>query len=158
MHLYLLRHGDAVAAAPDDARRALSPLGEGQARTAGAFLNRFGIVPELILASPLVRAEQTARLAAGELRSGGRFLTSEHLTPTSDPRNLLRELETLAAGTVLCVGHEPHLSTTISLLIAGSRNARVVMEKACLAAIEVEPPFAPGSGVLRWMLPPGRMR
>jgi phosphohistidine phosphatase len=157
MHLYLLRHGDALAAAPADAQRRLSALGEEQARLAGAFLRRQGIPPDIVLASPLVRAEQTARLAVAEL-GAVRVQSSEHLVPTSDPGNLLRELRSLEAHTVLCVGHEPHLSTTISLLISGSRNARVTMETASLAALEAEPPFAPGSGVLRWILPPARMR
>ena len=157
MHLYLLRHGDALTVAPNDEQRPLSLMGEEQARLAGEFLNHSGVVPDIVLASPFLRAEQTARLAAGEL-GAVRVQLSEHLVPTSDPRNLLRELQSLAGGTILCVGHEPHLSTTISLLITGSRNARVAMEKAGLAAIEVELPFAPGSGVLRWILPPGRMR
>ena len=62
MELYLLRHGDALDAAPDDASRQLSPLGERQAHVAGRMLVRLSARPALILASPLVRAARTAAM------------------------------------------------------------------------------------------------
>lgn len=62
-------------------------------------------------------------------------------------------LNQVEGNVILCVGHEPHISVLISLLISGSRNARVMMEKGELACVEVTPPIAPGKGILCWLVP-----
>lgn len=104
--LYFLRHGDAEAGDGDDAARRLTPKGERQAQAAGQALAALGAKIDACLASPKLRAADTAALAcealpvgpetANELR-GGRF-----------------DSLSLAAGRgdVLLVGHEPDFSTT----------------------------------------------
>jgi len=78
--IYLLRHGDAKDGDGDDAVRRLTPKGERQARAAGRALAARGAEIDACLASPKVRAAQTAQLAcealgiepetANELRGG----------------------------------------------------------------------------------------
>jgi phosphohistidine phosphatase len=122
--IWFLRHGEAEDGDPDFDRR-LTAKGERQSRDAGATLAALGVEFELCLASPRVRARDTARLACEPLGlevtieeqlSGGRF----------DPLEL-------AAGVdnVLLVGHEPDFSDAIAELT----GARVDLKKGGLAAV-----------------------
>ncbi len=122
--IYLLRHGDAEDG--DDAARRLTPKGERQARAAGRALAARGAAIDACLASPKVRAAQTARLAcealgiepeaANELRGGG------------------FDALALAAGRggVLLVGHEPDFSTEVARLT----GARAKLRKGGLAIVD----------------------
>jgi phosphohistidine phosphatase len=125
--IYLLRHGDAEDGNGDDAARRLTPKGERQARAAGAALAALGVKLDACLASPRVRAAETARLAceplpglepeiAGEL-SGGGF----------DALAL-----TAGRGDVLLVGHEPDFSDEVARLT----GARAKLRKGGLAILE----------------------
>ncbi|HKN92805.1 MAG TPA: phosphoglycerate mutase family protein, partial [Thermoleophilaceae bacterium] len=108
-----------------------------QARVAGRALAALGVKLELCLASPRVRAQQTARLACEPLGvevsveqrlSGGPF-----------------DAEELAAGLdeVLLVGHDPDFSMAVHNLT----GAQVRMKKGGLAGIE--------KGELKVLLRPG---
>lgn len=124
--LFFLRHGDAEAGAGDDVARRLTPKGERQAQAAGRALAALGAEIDACLASPKVRAADTARLACGalpvepetanELR-GGRF-----------------DSLSLAAGrgNVLLVGHEPDFSGEVARLT----GARVKLRKGGLAVVD----------------------
>ncbi len=152
MHILLLRHGDALETA-DDASRELSSKGIRQARIAGAILKALSLAPDVIFVSPLVRAQQTARIV-GDALSVGNIITTEHLTSGSDPREIFREINDKRMTAVLLVGHEPHLSVTTSLLTSGNRASHLEFSKGSLAFCESIDPVGSGSGVLRWMLPP----
>ena len=71
--IYLLRHGDAEDGSGDDAARRLTEKGERQAQAAGQALKAMGAEIDACLASPKVRAADTARLAC------------EALTPAPQP-------------------------------------------------------------------------
>src|SRR3954447_16725630 len=123
--IWFLRHGDAEDGSPDFERR-LTEKGERQSRDAGAALAALGVELELCLASPRVRARETAELACAALgvevtieesRAGGRF----------DPLELAAGLDD-----VLLVGHEPDFSDAIEELT----GARVDMKKGGLASVE----------------------
>jgi phosphohistidine phosphatase len=124
--IYLLRHGDAEDGDGDDAARRLTPEGEGQARAVGRALAARGAKIDACLASPRVRAAETARLAcealgiepetAAELR-GGSF---DALTLTA------------GRGDVLLVGHEPDFSAEVARLT----GARVKMPKGGIAIVD----------------------
>ena len=131
MILLLLRHGDAAAAAATDADRPLTPRGRDEARRAGLLLKKLGVRPDVLLASPLVRAQETARIASAEI-SAPPVVATEHLVPSSDHRQIMAELSALNAERVLCVGHEPHIGEFVALLTTGSRAARIFVEKGSL--------------------------
>ena len=62
--IYLVRHGDAEDAVDGlDAARRLTEKGERQARDAGLALKELGVGIDACLASPKVRAAETARIA-----------------------------------------------------------------------------------------------
>jgi phosphohistidine phosphatase len=124
--IYLLRHGDAEAGDGDDPARRLTPKGERQARAAGQALAALEAGIGACLASPKLRAAETARLAceplgiepeAAEPLSGGAF-----------------DSPALSAGRgdVLLVGHEPDLSAEVARLTGGN----VKLRKGSLAIVD----------------------
>jgi phosphohistidine phosphatase len=86
--IWFMRHGDAENGEPDWERR-LTDKGRRQARAAGAALEALGVEFDLCIASPRVRARETAELACDELGAeltlderlaGGRFDPLAELT------------------------------------------------------------------------------
>ncbi len=154
MDLYVLRHGDALgkdAWKGDDSARPLSE--EGVAMIRGVAKALAGLSPgiSLVLASPLVRAKQTAEIVAAALRPEKTFLADERLCPGFDPEALgaiLADHSDVAA--LLLVGHEPDFSQTIGVCIGGGR---LEVKKGSLARLSIADPLKP-SGSLLWLLPP----
>jgi phosphohistidine phosphatase len=123
--LWFLRHGEAEDGEPDW-DRPLTEKGKRQARAAGAALNALGVELDLCLASPRVRARDTATLACQQL--GAEFTIEERLSGGRiDPLELAAGLDE-----VLFVGHEPDFSDAIAELT----GARVDMKKGGLAGVE----------------------
>ena len=124
--IYLLRHGDAEDGDGDDAARRLTAKGERQARAAGAALARLGAGIDACLASPKVRAAETARLACEALAAAPE--TAEELRGGSFDSLALAA----GRGDVLLVGHEPDFSGEVARLT----GARVKMRKGGLAIVD----------------------
>ena len=157
MNLYLLRHGDAIEHGYADADRPLSPLGEKQAKAAAGKLRELNLIPDCILSSPLKRARQMALIVQEELKVKDTMIT-EHLVPSSDHRQIIDQINNLSTPSVLLVGHEPHMSMLISLLISGSRSVPVQFKKGSLACLDIEIPIKAGDGVLCWLLTTEQMQ
>lgn len=153
MVIYFLRHGDAVANAQvHDGERPLSDLGRRQATAVGHFLYATKTVIEVILCSPLARAQQTAEAVQRELGSMP-IRSTDSLISSSNPRDILFELQKLHTERVLLVGHEPHLSKTISLFLFGDARSKIEMRPCSLACVTTPPPLEEGRGFLQWLLP-----
>lgn len=124
--IYLLRHGDAEDGNGDDAARRLTSKGERQAKAAGRALARLGAGIEACLASPKVRAAETARLACEPLE----------LDPETavELRGGPFDALALAAGRgdLLLVGHEPSFSSEVTRLTGAS----VKLRKGGLAVVD----------------------
>jgi phosphohistidine phosphatase len=112
-------------------------------------MTRIGAIPDTILSSPAVRAQETARLAREAGRWTAPVVPVEELY-SGGVRQLLEELSR-STGRVLAVGHEPTWSAAVAVLVGGGA---VDMVTAAVACIEAPQPVAPGSGWLRWMLHP----
>jgi phosphohistidine phosphatase len=124
--IYLLRHADAEGPNGDDFARRLTAKGERQARCAGRALVVLGAEIEACLASPRVRAAETARLACESLER-------EAETANELGGGELNSLGLAAGrGDVLLVGHEPDLSNEVARLT----GARVKLRKGGLAIID----------------------
>ena len=134
--IYLLRHGDAEDGDGDDAARRLTAKGERQARDAGRALAALGAEIETCLASPKVRAAETARLACQPL--------GVDVEETEDLRGGPFDAPSLAAGRgeVLLVGHEPDFSDEVARLT----GARLKLKKGGVAIVD--------EGVLKALLRP----
>jgi phosphohistidine phosphatase len=147
--MVLLRHGTAVphgAAGLDDADRPLIAAGEREARNAGRALRALQVRPDRIVTSPLVRARQTAQLAAAEL--GLEISEDDALRPGFASGDLDALFVRHAGGCVVLVGHDPDFSA----ILRDVTGADVAFPKGGLASIEL-----PG-GELRWLLRPRALR
>lgn len=153
MNLYFLRHGEALDGAQyTDHERPLSNHGLQQAAGVGRFFREQGIRFDHVYCSPLLRARQTAEALQREAGITP-IQTTEMLASSSDPRQILLELRTLDREDVLLVGHEPHLSKTVSLLLGLGDRSRVEMKTCSLACVTTAGSATPDRGNLRWLIP-----
>lgn len=158
MRLYLIRHASAVPSGtpgiPDE-ERPLTPKGERKWRRAARGLAQLLRRPDALLSSPLPRAWRTAEIAAAawgrlsaepaEALAGGDFEAWEALLSTLGPDDR-----------VALVGHEPHLSTLLAILVGGRATA-LPFKKGGVAVVDLTGRFAQG-GALVALLPPGLLR
>jgi phosphohistidine phosphatase len=157
MLVYLIRHGIAVDRedpdCPPDAERPLTKKGVDKVRMVLGGILQLGAKPDLILSSPLVRAWQTAELAAKALHyPKDKIVRSEALLPEADPTAFMKELSRVKAEQVLCTGHAPHMDEFIAHA-TGSRRSFTALKKAGVACLEFES-VAPGAGILTALFPP----
>jgi phosphohistidine phosphatase len=124
--VYLLRHGDAEDGHGDDDARRLTAKGRRQARAAGLALAALDTAIDACLASPKLRAAETAALACAALA----------IEPEPAPELRGGPFDALALATgrgdVLLVGHEPDFSTAVARLT----GAKVKMRKGGLAVVD----------------------
>ena len=161
MLVYLVRHGIAVDRedpdCPPDAERPLTKKGVEKARLVMEGLLQLGAKPDCILSSPLLRAWQTAEIAARVLHfSKDKIRRTDSLLPEADPSILTRELARLNAEQVLCTGHAPHMDEFIAHA-TGSRRSFTALKKAGVACVEFES-VTPGSGLLTALFSPRAFR
>lgn len=150
--VHLLRHAD--AGDPEkwtgpDAARPLSRKGRDQATRLGEFLASVGFQPDAIVTSPKVRAAETAAIVAEGLKAP--VQTHAVLAFGFGLVQLNQLLQELGAVSPVLVGHDPDFSDLVSILCHASG---ISMKKGAMARIDVHPPVAPGSGVLRWLVAP----
>jgi phosphohistidine phosphatase len=152
MNLFLLRHADAAAGAPSDRERPLSDKGIAQSHRAGKFCRKQERVPDVILHSPLKRAEQTA-VHFAEAAGITRILAAEFLSPGMTAQKACAELASYSEfGRVMLVGHEPDFGRLAAALIGlpNPRNLRV--RKGSLILIELAE-IELGEGRLECLVP-----
>jgi phosphohistidine phosphatase len=169
MLLYLVRHGIAVDRKPQraghgaggemmaDAERPLTLRGRKRTRAAADGLRALGAKPDAMLSSPLVRAEQTAKLFAQAFDfAGDKIRLTDALKSSSVPADLLREIAKLGAKEVMCFGHEPHLSHVIAYILH-SRATGTELRRAGVACFELKT-LLPPSGLLVGLYPAKALR
>jgi phosphohistidine phosphatase len=147
--MVLLRHGTAVArglAGLDDAERPLVAKGEREARDAGRAFRALRVRPDRVVASPLVRALQTAQLAAAEL--GVPLFEDDALAPGFDRSALDGVFARHDGDCLVLVGHDPDFST----LVRDLAGANVSLAKGGAAIIDLP------SGELTSLLRPRALR
>lgn len=133
MKLFVLRHGNAELFAATDAQRNLTARGKSESRTIVAASQALQQVTRII-ASPYVRAQQTAAIAAEQL--GLSVLTSDLLVPEARIEDVVEMLETLHDETPLLVSHQPFVGSFVDWL-ADLVPGRHVMGTSALAELNV---------------------
>ncbi len=152
MLVSFLRHAEAEDIATSDFDRALTAKGLEQADKVGVFCARFGLVPDVILSSPLVRAEQTARCVAKRL-GGAEVVIERWIASGMGAENFFEEIAAYAKMTsVIVVGHEPDLSETISASLGVTSATAIQVRKASLTMIDLRAVRA-GAGRLQFSIP-----
>lgn len=162
LELYVVRH--AIAAEhgpkyPDDRARPLTPEGIKRFKEAVRGLVAIDVELDVILTSPLTRAEQTATLLADglgkrvpvevvdALAPGGKFTAIVEAVSKQARRHRRR---------MALVGHEPDLGETVARWL-GARG-HVEFRKGAVCALEVDGATPAGPGTLRWLLTPRVLR
>jgi len=163
MTLYILRHGPAENEPPsggDDGARRLTARGREKVRAAAAGMRALGLKFDVILASPLPRAAETAEVVAA-VYSGGP--TPEVFAPLSTgvaPADTVGALKPYERHDhMMIVGHEPGLSGIASLLLTGSaKSVSFDFKKSGMIALELNNGFERGGAQLLWVLTPRQLR
>lgn len=160
MEICLVRHAIAVERGTpgyeDDGKRPLTPKGHEKMEEAAAGLATL-VTPQVVISSPLVRAWQTAEILVLQYRlPPPRPLEA---LASGDDEALVRALQEMEGGTVMLVGHEPHISRTLSFLLTGDPDAVAALFKKGAAALLSCPGEAhPGECALEWLLQPAALR
>jgi len=152
MDLILLRHGKAEDFnIGGDFSRVLLDRGIEQSRRAARLLRSAGMLPEIVLTSPLIRARQTAEefcLTAGMPGA----LIQGWLACGMGPEKAMAELASFKDfKRIAIVGHEPDFSTLVEWLLGVSGGA-VEFKKGAIACLRIQPPSR--FGTLRYLVPP----
>ena len=158
MRLLVIRHAIAVPSGTsgiEDAERPLTARGRKRFRAAARGLARILDRPDVLLTSPLVRAVETAEIAArafGKLEPRKDKALSHGV---NDTLGLLRRQP--ARATVAIVGHEPTLSQLLARLLGGGNAERLAFRKGGVALLDV-PGEDRSAGRLVWFLTPRLLR
>ncbi len=163
LELYFVRHAVAAergTAYPDDGRRPLTPEGAQRWKTAVVGLRAFGVQVDVVLTSPLMRAEETAAILAAGLKPAPRVITVDALAPGARLADVSAAITAYAgvrkASRLALVGHEPDLGELAAKLL-GARGA-IEFKKGAVCRIDVARAMPGGPGVLRWFVPPRVLR
>ncbi|TFY92160.1 phosphohistidine phosphatase SixA [Pseudomonas kairouanensis] len=138
MKLWILRHGEAEGHARTDAERNLTEHGRAEVLRSAAHL--IGLPISAIIASPYVRAQQTAHLVREALGFEPPIRTVPWLTPEGNPQQVLEKLDT--DDNVLLVSHQPLVGSLICFLQHGHLRQPQPMYTASLAELEGDFPLA----------------
>ena len=156
MKIVLVRHGEAVPFASDDASRALTGRGLTQARATAEWLLREleGKGSAKLLASPYRRAQETAGVIGGLLRLPVHTLAA--ITPEGDPRLALAAIGQEGAGAevLLVISHMPLVAALAAWLESGVLVAGRGFGLAEARILEADLP-GPGLAIPRSVYIPG---
>lgn len=152
MEIYFLRHGDAEDKKEEgkDEDRPLTSKGAAVIRDVCRKLKGRLKALDLIITSPMLRARQTADIAANVFKCGDKIKNTDNLLPAAPPSTLLEELASYKeAGSLLLVGHQPQLGECIAYL-TGARPEETGLKKGGCALVSTDALKASG-GRLIWL-------
>jgi phosphohistidine phosphatase len=163
VNLFMLRHGIAVERGTPgyakDSDRPLTPKGERKLWQISEAMEALKLSFDMILASPYLRARQTADVVAEALGARKRLEFDESLTPGGNSKDLIELIRDRRPPpeSVLLVGHEPYLSQLVSMLISGGAQAAIELKKGGLCKLEVDLLRNGRCASLAWLLTPKQM-
>ena len=161
MDLYLVRHAIAeprdAERFPDDVKRPLTRRGRAVFRRVAHGLRELGIVVDVTLASPYVRAWQTAEILAEEA-SWPAPLACAELEAGIAPTVVFDLVRSRSETTIALVGHEPQLSRLAALIASCDPDGLTLeLKKGGVVCLRL-PDDGSSSGVLRWSVSPRILR
>lgn len=150
MRLIIMRHGEA-GPHRSDFERTLTEAGRDATQRVAEQLAATSYQPDTIWVSPLVRAQQTARIMQKMLPAT--LETKPFITPDDDPADCLDALQGQSdSASVLIVSHMPFVGVLTSLLVEGNRWG---MPFVTSQAVVLETPVAaPGCADFKQQLLP----
>jgi len=137
-------------------KRGLDKEGIEQCGYVGRALAAIDAQVDVIIASPLKRATQTASLVGNELGFEGKLQIENALRPGATFAEFRRMLEKYAQQeSIMVVGHNPNLSQFLGTVISESGcEASVDLKKGAVARVDMRRT----SGTLQWCLTPKALR
>lgn len=157
MIVYILRHAEAVEANADlpDEWRYLTEKGIKSTASVCKGIARHGRKPRLIISSPLVRAVQTAQIAAAYACRKNEVMVNGLLKGDGGHAELLDFiLSRDDAKRIMIVGHEPDLGEFVAHLMHKKGEALQLKKAACVALeLDSDAPEKPAKFL--WYLEPG---
>ncbi|MCS6992585.1 MAG: phosphohistidine phosphatase SixA [Anaerolineales bacterium] len=161
MNLYIIRHAIAVEPGTpgyeEDSLRPLTTKGSEKMTNIARGLKSLDVRFDLILSSPYTRALETAQILLKVLKMKKEQLAiSEHLTPMSLPDEVIGEINEKYphVESIALVGHEPHLSALIGLLVAGDTGIAIEMRKGGVCFLTAENLRHERRATLEWLMMP----
>ena len=124
MEVYLVQHGEAKPK-EEDANRPLTSRGRREVSLVSSYVAGVGIRVAQIFHSGKLRARETAQIFAEQLHLEDQIKEIENLNPLADPQ-LIRSWIEEEREPILLVGHLPHLSRLLSLLILNDPHKEIV--------------------------------
>lgn len=150
MNVFIMRHGEAEAHSATDMQRQLTPQGRADiAQMMDSHRNDLVNV-EVIWASPYMRAQQTAQIAAESL--GVPVVHQNFLPPNGNPDDVINALQEHREQVVLMVTHQPLVSILVDGL-AGLETGRYRMGPGALACLSTTV-YANSCCQLQWLHQP----
>ena len=159
MNLYFLRHAIAVprgTPAFKDENRPLTKDGARKMKEIAQGMLALKLKFDRIATSPWLRARQTADIVAKIF--GQEVEIWKSLIPSEDPRQLIAALRKSSDENLLLVGHEPHLSQFISVLISGGPDTQIGFKKGGLCMVSSDDLIYGQCATLHWLLGPSHLR
>jgi phosphohistidine phosphatase len=158
MKLFFLRHGKAHPRSPQwrpDSKRPLTREGENDMFEVARGIKALDVSFDVILTSPYVRALRTAEIL-GEVYESEKLFETANLTPDAPAKDIIDEINEnfSAAGEIVLVGHEPHMSGLISTLLTGESGAIVELKKAGFCKLTIEKLILGKCACMNWLLTP----
>jgi len=163
MRLLVIRHAiagdrDAFAASgQDDSLRPVTAAGAKKMQRAARGLRWLVPSIDLLAASSLTRAAETAEIVRAEYGLDCVVTVSE-LAPDQRVEEVARWLATTSDDVVAIVGHEPQLGRLVGFLTGAGDRTAVELKKGAACLLEVPSGAARGSARLLWAAPPRVLR
>jgi phosphohistidine phosphatase len=161
MNLYIIRHAISVDEGTpgyeSDSERPLTDKGRKKMRQIARGLRSLGVEFDLVLSSPYARARETAEILADIYRMRKKITFTENLIPLGNPELLIGEInESCSVDSIALVGHEPHLSTLIGILIAENAKLDITLKKGGVCYLSADNlHHREHCATLEWLLTPG---
>ncbi|MBL8090180.1 MAG: phosphohistidine phosphatase SixA [Anaerolineales bacterium] len=158
MNLYIIRHAIAEEEHPsgDDSQRRLTDKGAKKMRQIAKGLRALGVDFDLILSSPFTRAKETAEILGEVFKMKKKISFSDNLIPIGDPDLLIAEInEKYTVDSLALVGHEPYLTTLVSLLVGQTSAVDMTLKKGGVCLLSTEDLRHTRRATLEWLLTPG---
>lgn len=138
--LTLMRHADArwKDAGVTDLERPLNRRGIAAAEAMARRLQELELVPDLLLASPARRTQQTAEIVARELALPARRVLREEALYLASAADMLKAIQGTGprVAHLLVVGHNPGVSELVRQLVPQGSSRALATAALCSIAFE----------------------
>lgn len=132
--LMLLRHAksDWKEGGLSDLDRPLSDKGKKNAAKLGKWLHQQNLMPDLILVSPALRAQQTLKRICNECSASAITVESLYLADILQLKLVLADAP--IAERIMLIGHNPGLESLYNLLISETSESHIQLFPTCAMA------------------------